>query len=70
MYNLFDPEGNVFVGADYLAELAGECGDVGAALMAYNGTADAEERGKRGEYTEYAEKIMKRAAELERLHKK
>lgn len=70
VYNLFDPEGNVLVGADYLAELFSEYGDVGTVLMAYNGTADAEERGNRGEYTEYAEKVMKRAAELERLHEK
>ena len=70
VYNLFDPEGNVLVGADYLAELFSEYGDVGTVLMAYNGTADAEERGNRGEYTEYAEKIMERASELERLHEK
>lgn len=70
VYNLFDPEGNVLVGADYLAELFSEYGDVGTVLMAYNGTENAAERGSRGEYTEYAEKVMKRAAELERLHEK
>lgn len=70
VYNLFDPEGNILVGADYLAELFSEYGDIGTVLMAYNGTEDAAERGSRGEYTEYAEKIMKRAAELERLHEK
>lgn len=70
VYNLFDPEGNILVGADYLAELFQEYGDVGTVLMAYNGTENAAERGSCGEYTEYAEKIMERAAELERLHEK
>lgn len=70
VYNLFDPEGNILVGADYLAELFSEYGDIGTVLMAYNGTEDAAERGKNGDYTEYARKIMKRAAELERIHEK
>ena len=70
VYDLSDPEGNILVGADYLAELFKEYGDIGTALMVYNGVLDAEERGKRGSYTDYAEKVMKRAAQLERLHKK
>ena len=70
VYNLFDPEGNILVGADYLAELFQKHEDVGAVLMIYNGTKDAVERGMRGDYTDYAEKIMKRCEELEWLHKK
>lgn len=68
--NLFDPKGNIFVGADYLAELLLEHGDVGTALMAYNGVKDAAERGKTGDYTDYARNILKRSEHLERLHGK
>lgn len=67
---LFDPKGNILVGADYLAELFEEYGDAGTVLMVYNGTKDAAERGRRGDSTDYAEKVTKRAAQLERLHKK
>lgn len=70
VYNLFDPEGNIRVGADYLAELFQKYEDVGTALMIYNGTKDAVDRGMRGDYTDYAEKIMKRCEQLERLHEK
>lgn len=70
VYNLFDPKGNILVGADYLAELFEAYQDTGTALMVYNGTEDAAERGRKGDYTEYAEKIMERAARLERQHGK
>ena len=70
VYNLFDPEGNILVGADYLAELFELYEDPGTVLMAYNGTKDAIERGRRGDYTDYAEKVMKRAAQLEQKNKK
>ena len=70
VYDLSDPEGNIRVGADYLAELFEEYGDAGTVLMVYNGTEKAEERGRCGNYTNYAEKVMKRCEQLERLHKK
>lgn len=70
VYSLYSPKGNILVGADYLTELFQEYGDLGTALMVYNGVSDAEELGAKGEYTEYAEKIMERAEQLERLHKK
>ncbi len=65
-----DPRGNIFLGTDYLAELFLEHGDLGTALMAYNGTRDAADRGDRGDYTDYAKEIMERARQLERLHGK
>lgn len=67
---LFDPKGNILVGADCLAELFEEYGDPGTVLMLYNGTKGAADRGRQGDSTDYAEKVMKRAAQLERLHKK
>lgn len=67
---LFDPKGNIFVGADYLAELFSEYEDAGTALMVYNGVKDAAERGETGDYTDYARNILKRAEHLERLHGK
>ena len=39
-------------------------------LMVYNGTADAAGLGEKGKYTDYAEKIMERTEQLERLHGK
>ncbi len=68
--DIFDPYGNILVGADYLSELFNENEDVGLVLMIYNGTSDAKERAERGEYTSYVEKILDRSAELERLHGK
>ena len=67
---LFEPEGNITVGADYLAELFLEYGDVGTALMVYNGVEDAVWRGEMGYYTDYARRILKRSEQLERLHGK
>lgn len=70
VHDLSNPRGNILAGTDYLAELFELYEDPGTALMAYNGTKDAIERGRRGDYTDYAEKVIKRAAQLERLHKK
>lgn len=70
VYNLFDPEGNILVGTDYLAELFAEHQDAGTALMIYNGVDNAAERGKKGNYTKYAEEILERAREIEIQHGK
>ena len=70
VWNLFDPEGNIRTGADYLEELFKEYGDVGTVLMVYNGSSDAIERGEKGDYTDYAESIMERAEELEEKNNK
>lgn len=70
VFRLSDPMGSVFIGADYLAELFLEYEDVGTVLMLYNGTKDAVERGRKGDYTDYAKKVMERARQLERLRGK
>lgn len=70
VYDLFNPEGNILIGTDYLAELFAGYQDMGTILMIYNGVEDAELRGNNGDYTDYAKEIMKRTEELERLHGK
>lgn len=68
--DIYEPYGNILLGADYLLELFVEYQDPGIVLMVYNGSSDAVERGERGDYTEYAQSILRRAAILERLHGK
>lgn len=69
--DLMDPYSNILVGADYLSELAEEYEDVGLALMVYNGGhAYAMRIYEKGELSNYANKILERSAELERLHGK
>ena len=70
VYNLFDPHGNILVGTDYLSELFKEYEDMGTVLMIYNGTDEARERGRKGNYTNYAKRIIERAEQLERIHTK
>nr|DAZ50803.1 MAG TPA: hypothetical protein [Caudoviricetes sp.] len=65
--DIYDPYRNILVGCDYLAELFNEYEDMSVVLMKYNGTSDALTRTYE-ERTEYAESIMKRTMELERLH--
>lgn len=68
--DIYDARGNILVAADYLTELFREHEDIGTVLMVYNGSGDAIERGERGDHTEYAQKIIKRSEQLERLHGK
>lgn len=68
--DLYDPYSNILVGCDYLAELFEEYEDLGTVLMVYNGSSNAINRGENANYTGYANQIMKRSYELERLHGK
>ena len=65
--NIYDPYSNILVGVDYISELASKYNEVPVVLMCYNegeyGTAI--ERAERGEFSEYAKKIMARAEKLE-----
>ncbi len=60
------------VGAQYniCPELAKKYDDLPLVLMVYNGTANAKERWTNGDFTDYANQIMQRTAELEREHGK
>ena len=69
--NLYDPRGNIEVGSDILIELFETYGDDTAkVVMMYNGSRDAKERAANWNFTDYANKVLNRAAELERLHGK
>ncbi len=68
--SLYDGYGNILTGADYLVELCEHYGDVATALMIYNGTSDAVERGENGNLTDYAKNILELSEKLERKHGK
>ena len=65
--DLYDPEQNMEVAADYLQELFGRYEDVGTVLMVYHGEEGAVDK---VEASQYADEILTRSAELERLHGK
>lgn len=65
--DLYDKRANIYTGASLLVELCEKYGDIGTALMAYNGTEGVTSRTS---LTEYAERILNRSAELERIHGK
>lgn len=65
--NLWDPRANVYTGASLLRDLCEKYGDIGTALMAYNGTRGAAERTS---LTPYAQGILDRSMELEQIHGK
>lgn len=70
IHDIFEPYGNIMVGADYIFELAMKYYDLPLVLMIYNGIPleEAFDRNQRGDFTEYANWIMKRTQELEREH--
>lgn len=68
--DIFDERGNILVGTDYLAELCEKYEDMYLSLMIYHGESDAIEKWKNGEKSEYAETILERSYELEKLHGK
>lgn len=65
--DLFDPEENLLVAADYLSELAGNSRDITEALMYYNMKREtADMLYAQGEYSDYSLDIQKRAEELKK----
>lgn len=68
--DLYDARSNVLVGTDYLAELFAEYGDPALALDVYNGNSKAWANYENGVLSKYAEKILNRSQELERIHGK
>ena len=70
--DLTDPRQNMAVAVDYLAELAAEYEDVGAALMKYNGDRRLDEllEGGMADVSDYARAVLELSAELERRNGK
>ena len=69
--NLYDPRNNILGGTDLIVSLFEQYGDDTAKIvMMYNGSSDAKERAANFNFTDYANKVLNRAAELERLHNK
>ena len=69
--NIFDIRGNILVGVDYLAELFEKYVDPAMVLMVYNGDSSAWTYWHSdGNISKYAEKILNRSEDLERLHGK
>ena len=68
--NLYDEKQNILAGADLLSELFQKYEDPATVLMVYHGEKNAVQKAERGEISNYAETILDRSAELERMHGK
>lgn len=68
--DLHDPEGNMRVAADYLAELFARYEDPGMVLMVYNGDSMAKEYQETGELSDYAAAVLEKSWQLEQEHGK
>mgnify|MGYP002515625951 CR=1 FL=1 len=65
--DIYDVDENIHVGADYLAELFDKYEDVGIVLMVYHGEKNAVNKEK---LSSYADWILTRSSELERMNGK
>lgn len=61
---------NMYVSADYLHDLFEDYEDAATVLMVYHGESNAISKGKSGNISKYAEEILQRSYELERVHGK
>lgn len=69
--DIFDVDSNIHVGADLLAELFVDySSDAGTVLMLYHGEKNALKNGKKGIYSDYAQRVLDKSEELERAHGK
>lgn len=62
--DIYDVNGNIHVGADYLAELYESYGDWGIVLGCYHGEKKAVSNGRKGIYSKYTLKILAYADDL------
>lgn len=56
--DFYDPYSNILLGVDYFNEVLTDCGDVGLALMIYNGDSRAYDLYSVGELSSYADGIL------------
>ena len=68
--DIYDVDGNIHLGADYLAELFEEYGEASYVLDIYNGNSKAEDYYEQGILSDYANKVLTLSEKLERLHGK
>jgi len=66
--DLYDAESNILVGADYLVELMEQYEDVAYVLDRYNGNSNADYNYHHGIVSDYADRVLTRTKELERIH--
>lgn len=64
--DLYDIDSNIHVGADLIAELYEQYGDYGIVLGLYHGEKKAISNGRKGIYSSYTQKVLNRAAILEK----
>lgn len=62
--DFYDPYSNILLGVDYIDEVIADCGDVGLALMIYNGDSRAYDLYSVGELSSYADGILTMMREL------
>ncbi|MBQ1575204.1 MAG: lytic transglycosylase domain-containing protein [Clostridiales bacterium] len=68
--DIYDVDGNVHVGTDYLAELFEKYEDAPYVLDIYNGNSKADDYYEAGIISDYADEVLTRSEQLERLHGK
>lgn len=61
---------NMYVAGDYLHDLFEDYDDPGTVLMIYHGESNAISKGESGNLSKYAQGILERSYELERVHGK
>lgn len=68
--NIFDVDGNIHVGADYLAELFALYEDPAVVLGFYHGESNAIWKAKNNKLSSYTKSVLEKAAEFEELEAK
>jgi soluble lytic murein transglycosylase-like protein len=68
--DIYDEYGNILVATDYISELREDYEEVSYVLDVYNGNSKATYNYENGILSVYAENVLERSAELERLRGK
>lgn len=68
--DIYDMDGNIHTGADYLAELFKSYEDPAVVLAYYHGEKNVIARTKKGQLSGYVKRILEKSEMLEKLHGK